>query len=189
MTVARSTKRNVIIAIIVVVVLIAGIALWAFAPWKLFTNKTVDEALPSSSPSASPSGNSSSVSPPSGPTVVAVGNFRSYEHTTTGVAKVIDVTNGSDVLRLENFKTSDGPDVRVWLSVKPANAAEGADKANYVDLGALKGNIGNQNYPIPTGTSLKDFRSVIIWCRRFHVPFGAAELQPQEVHILNGQSQ
>ena len=68
-------------------------------------------------------------------------------HNAKGVAKVIQVTNGTDVLRLENFKATNGPDLYVYLSTNKSNM-------DIVNLGRLKGNIGNQNYPIPAGTDL-----------------------------------
>jgi electron transfer DM13 len=46
----------------------------------------------------------------------------------------------------------------------------------YVDLGALKGNRGDQNYRVPAGTDIARFHSVVIWCRRFTVGFGVAPL-------------
>ena len=76
------------------------------------------------------------------------------------------------------FKTSDGPDVKVWLSVNPASKAEGARDAKYVDLGDLKGTVGNQNYPVPAAAADQTWGSVVIWCDRFSVPFGAADLKP-----------
>ncbi len=184
MTMTKSTKRTVVLAVVAVVVVVGAVALWAFAPWKAFTNKTVNEALPSTSATA-PSPGQTDIPQPSGPITLAAGTFRSYEHATTGTAKIVQVAQGNNVLRLDNFKTSDGPDVRVWLSVKSADAADGAQNAKYLDLGIMKGNIGNQNYVIPVGTQFTEYRSVIIWCKRFRTPFGAAELIPQEVRILN----
>ena len=52
------------------------------------------------------------------------------------------------------------------------------DDGRYVDLGGLKGNIGNQLYPIPDTANLAVLRSVTIWCDRFDVSFGAAQLDP-----------
>jgi hypothetical protein len=52
------------------------------------------------------------------------------------------------------------------------------DDGRYRSLGQLKGNHGNQNYVIPTGLDLAGLRSVSIWCNRFNVSFGAAELTP-----------
>ena len=84
------------------------------------------------------------------------------------------------VLRLTNFKTSNGPDVHVILIA----AKDAADDANFlkgnterVDLGTLKGNEGDQNYDIPSGTDLSKFQTVSIYCERFNVNFGAAPLE------------
>ena len=113
---------------------------------------------------------------------VATGDFAGILHKTSGKAILLR-TAGGHVLRLEDFKTSNGPDVRVYL-VKGTHANNSdfikAGPANFVDLGALKGNVGNQNYSIPANVNLDDYKSVSIWCRRFAVDFGAASLQPVE---------
>ena len=90
-------------------------------------------------------------------------------HNAEGVAKVIQVANGTDVLRLENFKATNGPDFYVYLSTNKGNA-------DIVNLGRLKGNIGNQNYPVPTSTDLTKYNTALVWCRAFSVLFGSAQL-------------
>jgi Electron transfer DM13 len=97
-------------------------------------------------------------------------------HNAEGVAKVIALDDGTSVLRLENFKATNGPDLYVYLATD-----KGA--SDIVNLGRLKGNIGNQNYPIPDGTDLTKYNTVLIWCKAFSVLFGSAQLaspsQPQ----------
>jgi hypothetical protein len=112
---------------------------------------------------------------PVGPVVVGRGEFRSYEHETTGTASLVRVGDDTFV-RLADFATSNGPDVKVWLTKAGAGSADEAREAGYVDLGELKGNRGNQNYAVPSGTRLADYPTVVIWCDRFSVAFGAAGL-------------
>jgi hypothetical protein len=90
-------------------------------------------------------------------------------HKAEGIAKVIELTDGRTFLRLENLKTTNGPDLYVYLST-------GKDVSEIVDLGKLKGNIGNQNYEIPAGTDLSKFNTVLIWCKAFSTLFGSAQL-------------
>ncbi len=79
------------------------------------------------------------------------------------------------MLRLTNFETSNGPDVRVYLVAAPdVNENETVKQAGFIDLGAMKGNIGDQNYDVPADVDLAKYRSVSIWCRRFRVNFGTA---------------
>jgi hypothetical protein len=66
----------------------------------------------------------------------------------------------------------------VRLSKNPARGPTGAFGDGYVDLGGLKGNVGDQNYVVPTGVDVGAYRSVVVWCARFSVPFGAADLEP-----------
>ena len=110
------------------------------------------------------------------PTTLASGRFRSLEHRTTGTVRVVRLSNGSHVLRIEDLDTSNGPDLRVYLSELPSNLGWRDYGERYIELGALKGNRGDQNYRIPTGTDLSRYKSLVIWCVRFKVGFGVAPL-------------
>jgi hypothetical protein len=134
-------------------------------------------------PNADPSEASSAPAEPAAPAApqtLASGGLISHEHATSGTVKVIRLADGSHVLRLENLDTSNGPDLRVWLTdapVKEGKAGWGVfDDGKYVSLGKLKGNKGNQNYALPADVDPADYSSVSIWCDRFDVSFGAAEL-------------
>ncbi|MCG2622910.1 DM13 domain-containing protein [Arthrobacter sp. I2-34] len=167
-------------------VLAAG--LFLFEPWRLWTSSTVVEQLPGAPASSAPAtaGAPSAQAPSTArseaavPIVLRAGRFISHEHATTGRALVVQLPDGSRVLRLEGLDTSDGPDLRVWLTDAPV--LEGPDgwhvfdDGRYLDLGALKANRGDHNYVIPPGTDLEQYSSVSIWCRRFAVSFGAASL-------------
>jgi hypothetical protein len=162
-----------------------GLAIFAlvwFQPQKLFLNTTVDEPVPGITGTA-PAGEANSnaaagrSSPPS-PQVLRSGSFRSLEHATTGKAIVLRRPAGSLILRLEHLSTSNGPDLRVYLSRVPASSDLHAYRTGFIDLGALKGNRGSQNYAIPAGTDMAAFKSAVIWCRRFVVGFGVAPLSP-----------
>ena len=169
--------------------------LYLFQPWALFTTTTVHDSLPSgtlapfgasqpspSSPAASspsaPAPSASQVSrSPSGPApITAAGAFKSYAHPTSGTAQLLRLPGGSAVLRLTNLSTSNGPDVHVWLSSRPAGGAADAGTGTWVELGGLKGNRGDHNYLVPAGTTISDYQSVVLWCRCFSVAFGAAPL-------------
>ncbi|MEM9565225.1 MAG: DM13 domain-containing protein [Actinomycetota bacterium] len=85
----------------------------------------------------------------------------------TGDALVLNDGSEQRFLRFENFDSDNGPDLKVYLR---------ADDGSFVSLGNLKGNIGDQNYEIPTDVDLTVFSTVEIWCERFGVGFGGAEL-------------
>lgn len=159
---------------IAVIALVLG--LWLFQPWKLWTHSRVDEAIPTvATQPAEPSSTTSSPAPE--PEVLAEGTFVNGEHHTSGTARVLRLTDGSRILRLENFSTSDGPDVHVWLSDAKAGGADGSfDDGRYVKLGKIKATDGNQNYPIPEDAKLSGLNSAVIWCDRFNVAFGSAPL-------------
>jgi hypothetical protein len=93
-------------------------------------------------------------------------------HDAQGIAKVIPIEGGGAVLRLEDLVVTNGPDLYVYLSTDKS-------ASDFVNLGRLKANIGNQNYPIPVGTDLSKYDTVLIWCRAFSVLFGSADLKSQ----------
>ncbi|MDX1933194.1 MAG: DM13 domain-containing protein [Capsulimonadales bacterium] len=139
--------------------------LWAlFRPELLFVNRTVNESLPPAAAVAAE------------PKALLTGSFTALAHQTAGKAEVVEV-GGKKFLRFTDFHTSNGPDVRVYLVA----GADGKDNktinaGNYLDLGTIKGNIGDQNYELPADVDLARYRSVSIWCKRFAVNFGAANL-------------
>lgn len=108
------------------------------------------------------------------------GKFHGKVHKTEGRATVYQEADGKVVLRLTNFKTSNGPDVHVIL-VATKDAMDDAnflkDNTEKIELGKLKGNEGDQNYEIPAGTDLAKFRTVSVYCERFNANFGAAPLE------------
>jgi hypothetical protein len=112
--------------------------------------------------------------------IVETGTFHGKVHMTSGRATIYKEADGRLVLRLTNFKTSNGPDVHVVL-IAEKDAADDANflksKTEKVELGLLKGNEGDQNYDIPAGTDLQKFRTVSIYCERFNANFGAAPLE------------
>jgi len=135
--------------------------------------------VPASTPSQAPT---PSESPTSERVIEAEGEFISHEHGTTGKARIITLEDGSRILRLVGLDTSNGPDLKVWLAAAPVIEGTGGwfvfDDDEYLSLGPLKGNKGNQNYEIPADADITDLSSVTIWCERFSVSFGAAELVP-----------
>jgi hypothetical protein len=103
--------------------------------------------------------------------------FHKAAHETKGTATIHQLADGKRVLRLTGFETSNGPDVHVYLvAATDANDNETVTKAGFVDLGSLKGNIGDQNYDVPGDLDLSKYRAATIWCKRFGVNFGTAPL-------------
>jgi hypothetical protein len=93
-----------------------------------------------------------------------------------GTAVVLNDGSAQRFLRFENFSTDNGPDLRVYLTASDANGDSGAFDDDFVDLGVLKGNIGDQNYEIPPDVDLSVYDTVVVWCQRFSTPFTAADL-------------
>jgi hypothetical protein len=160
-----------------VLVVLAAVTLIWFQPQKLFYDQEVDEALPSiaAEETAAPSG-SVTPSAPAEPVELASGTFVSREHETAGTARLLRLPDGQVVVRFEGFETSNGPVLVVWLSRNTATGDDGAFDDDYVDLGPLKGNVGDQNYLVPAEADPTAYTSVVVWCDRFDVSFGAADL-------------
>lgn len=176
-------------AVVLVAVVVLGLV---FQPWLLFVNVRVDDAIPSAvaptaaatsaapDPVATTTVEPAAPAPPAGPVDLSTGTFISHEHETTGTVRVIENPDGSRQLALVGLATSNGPDIHVWLSAGPV--VEGTDGwftaggYDHVDLGPIKGNLGDQLYDIPADVDLSVFRSVDLWCVQFGVSFGAAAL-------------
>lgn len=163
---------------------VAGAGLHWFQPWKLFTDTYVDEALPVVEVTPGPSGSSSAVpsaATPAGPQILAVGEFITHEHETTGSAEIVRLADGGHQLVIRELDTSNGPDLRVWLTDQPVLRGTAGwrvfDDGEWVELARLKGNRGDQVYELPASVDPDKFRSVSIWCKRFAVSFGAAALK------------
>jgi Electron transfer DM13 len=156
-------RRTWIILAAAVLVVLGAVTLIWFQPQKLFYDTTVDEAIPSASATAEP-------------VELARGTFISREHETTGTARILRLPDGQQILRLEGFETSNGPALFVYLSQNPADGEDGVFDDDYLDLGALKGNIGDQNYVVPAEIDPLGYTSVVVWCDRFDVSFGAADI-------------
>jgi hypothetical protein len=90
-------------------------------------------------------------------------------HNAEGKAKILTLTDGSQIIRLEDFRSTNGPDVHLYLSTD-------IEANDFIDIGRLKANNGNQNYPIPTDTDFNKYKYVLIWCQPFSVLFGSAQL-------------
>jgi hypothetical protein len=93
-------------------------------------------------------------------------------HNAEGIAREISLEDGKKFIRFENFKVTNGPDLFVYLATDKS-------ASDFVDIGRLKANNGNQNYPIPEGTDLTKYGTVLIWCKAFSVLFGSADLKSQ----------
>ncbi|PWT87621.1 MAG: hypothetical protein C5B55_14470 [Blastocatellia bacterium] len=159
-------------SVLLVVVAVLGIGAWyAFRPERLFINQKVNEQFPTASAASNK---------------LAKGQFHSGAHETKGTAEVFQFADGKKTLRLTNFATSNGPDVHVYLvAANDATDNDSVTKAGFVDIGSLKGNIGDQNYDLPANTDLAKYRSVTIWCKRFSVNFGTAPLMDDSMQSMN----
>lgn len=107
---------------------------------------------------------------------IFTGTFIDRSHPTSGRADVLNDGSAQRFLRFEDFRTDNGPDLNVYLSAAPADGPAGEFDDDFVDLGDLTGNIGSQNYEIPADVDLDRYSTVVIWCVRFGVAFGAADI-------------
>ena len=90
-------------------------------------------------------------------------------HMASGEVKVLQISDGTQILRFENLDVTNGPDLYVYL-------ATDTTAKDFVSLGRLKGNMGNQNYLIPENTDFEKYNTVLIWCQAFSTLFGSSKL-------------
>ena len=115
---------------------------------------------------------------PAGPIALQSGSFVDGSlpgHHAAGSATVFRLENGQQVVRLEDFEATNGPDLFVTFHT---GANPETDRGDYFQVAPLKGNLGDQNYELPADFELGQYKSVVIWCRTFNVVFGYAALQP-----------
>ena len=159
------------IPVVLAVAIIGLVAWYAFRPERLFINSTVNEQFPTASAASDK---------------LATGQFHSAAHETKGTATVFQLADGKKTLRLTDFATSNGPDVHVYLVASDdAKDNDTVTNAGFIDVGTLKGNIGDQNYDLPANADLTKYRAVTIWCKRFGVNFGTAPLMNDSMQSMN----
>ena len=162
-------KWKIAILALAVVLLVAW---YAFRPERLFINERVHEAMPAVTVSSTQA--------------IESGIFYGIAHPTEGTATIYRTQGGGLMLRFTNFRTSNGPNVHVYLvAANDAKNNETVQRAGFIDLGPIKGNIGDQNYALGSDVDLSRYRAVSIWCQRFSVNFGAAPLTPDHLSSQN----
>jgi hypothetical protein len=168
------SKRNIYIAL---GLLFFGGVWYLFRPELLFVKTQVNEEFPAASQVTA----AMNAEMP-----LLSGSFHSVAHETMGTAAVHELPDGKRVLRLTDFMTSNGPDVRLYLvAAADASDSDTVKNAGFVELGKLKGTEGAQNYDIPAEVDLDKYRAATIWCARFGVNFGTAPLMSREPVALS----
>ncbi len=159
-----------------------------------FLGSTVDEPLPQAGPDdtvPAPPGGSTSDDPtpdprePAGspapgapapgapaPRVLSESGLAGIDHEATGQVRLLRLPDGSHVVRFEDLDVEPGPDYFVHL----VPGADRSEPDGGTQLDRLRASRGNQNYPVPAGTSIAEPLTVLIWCRAFAVPVAAATL-------------
>jgi hypothetical protein len=154
--------------VIPIAAIAAFLAWYAFRPERLVVNRRVDETMPAAQGSSSPQ-------------PLFSGQFYSILHPTAGTATIYRMGDGGRVLRFTSFSTSNGPDVHVYMVASDdAKDVATVQQAGFIDLGVIKGNVGDQNYTLGPDVDLSKYRAVSVWCKRFSVNFGAARLMPDQ---------
>ncbi len=158
---------------------VTAVVIGAYLGRSVLMDDVVNEQVATAAPAAlapAPTAQSSGQSAPEpGNVLLRTGRFESVRHSATGDARAIELAEGGRVLTLTDFDVDNGPDLRVYVVAGPATAEDTVD--DFVDLGGLKGNRGNQQYEVPADVDLDRYSTVVIWCRAFSVLFARAPLQ------------
>ncbi len=196
---ATPVRRIVTIALVGAAIPAIALAWWLGSP--LFLNKTVDEQFPRTVGAQIPADvtraevemvmetmakvpNTMMEAMPeamAAAQIVSSGSLRGADrfHLGSGQATIYSVPEGGHLLRLENIDVTNGPALVVLLSAHPAPVSRDELKgADYIELAKLKGNRGSQNYELPEGADASQWKSVVIYCKPFHVLFSVAPLRP-----------
>jgi hypothetical protein len=174
-------RKEIKFGIISAIVIIIGVSAFYLAS-PLFISTEIDEPLPEGAELSPPSNQLQEFIAMSEEERIEAGNqmgeqernqiMLEFTRMNTSIDEVIPIESGSNVLRLEDLVVTNGPDLYVYLSTDKS-------ASDFVNLGRLKANIGNQNYEVPEGTDLTKYGTVLIWCKAFSVLFGSADLKSQ----------
>ena len=138
------------------------------------TQPAATTAAPSETPETTTTTTTTTTPAPSGPVAIGTGAFYGIDHSASGTATVYEQA-GAHVLRFEDdTDIQNGPDLWVW--VLESDSYDGGDPGEFIELGKIKGNVGGQNYELPPEFDPEVHQFVLIWCKRFSVPFAAAPL-------------
>ena len=167
------TRRPGLAGLILAVgAVVLAFGIYWFGPQDLVVDERVSESIPTGAPVGD-----GETDQRSGVVELARGEFRGIAHGASGIALLLEIDDGSRVLRFQDLDVLNGPDLKVYLSAAPASGDEDAFDDDYVSLGPLKGNVGDQNYPLPDDIDLARYRSAVIWCERFSVGFAVAPVE------------
>lgn len=157
--------KKIILALITVAVLVL-VGIYYFGFHTYFVEDRVSEELPQMTPSGQQPVSQE-------PRIIKQGNFvdADFFHKGSGNAYILEYPDARKILRFENFETVNGPDLYVYISKSSNPTSDLKDLGEYIDLGRLKGNIGDQNYDLPQNISITDYQSAVIWCKKFGVLF------------------
>jgi len=150
------TKKKTIIILIAVGII--GFGYYAISP--IFKNIEVQDEIPISI------AGSENVEEKMGSKYAVVATTG---HPAQGHVRVIDIS-GESIIRFEEFKTLNGPNLHVYLS-KDKKASD------FIDLGKIRGTEGNINYAVPDDVDVSEYRYVLTWCVPFGVLFNYADLK------------
>jgi Electron transfer DM13 len=172
------TSRPAQAALAAVLVAASAFGWWTISP--LFLTTTLQEDLPARAtppvaPTTATTATAAAPSAPAGPKVLAMGQLQRVDdlHRGTGPVSLVEL-DGKTYLRFDNVAIQNGPDLHVYLARGMGGAYDGSRD---LYLGALKATNGSFNYELPAGTSLADYKSVVVWCRAFTVLFTWADLR------------
>jgi hypothetical protein len=170
---SRPAQATLAVAFVVA----AAFGWWTISP--LFLTRTLNEDLPratgAAAPTASAAATSAATQAPAGAKVLAMGQLQRIDdlHRGTGPVTLVEL-DGKTYVRFENVAIQNGPDLHVYLGRGTGGAYDGSRD---LYLGELKATNGSFNYEVPTGTSLGDYKSVVVWCRAFATLFTWADLR------------
>ncbi len=159
--------KKIIIALVTLILIGAGIAYY-FGFYTYFVKQEVNEPIPTVQSGSATSAKS--------PKTIAQGSFVPIDiiHKGSGTAKILNI-DAKSILRFEDFSVTNGPDLYVYLSRSEKPDSNLESLGGYIELGRLKGNVGDQNYNFPPDANT--YRTVVIWCKKYGVLFSYAVLR------------
>lgn len=112
-------------------------------------------------------------------TIVRRGTFREVDllRSAEGEVTIYQLGDLSRIMRIENFASTRAPDVHLVLTRNPDPTDPNGVGVDYIDLGPLRGNVGNQTYDVPSGVDFSRYPILALYSVPYDYVISTATLR------------
>lgn len=111
--------------------------------------------------------------------VLRRGTFRTIDliRGAEGTVTIYQNPDLSRTLRIDEFRTTRAPDLRLVLTRNPDPTDERGVGVDYIEIGQLKGTVGGQSYRVPDGVDFRQYPILAIYSQALDYVISTATLR------------